>query len=67
MNSGNANPENTNPSCDRGEELVEIQRQRILMAAPFNVILRGKDEKILNEAALDVFMTTREREELLSR
>jgi len=46
---------------------VEIQRVRRIMAAPFQVTLRGTDEKFLAEAALDVFLCARKIEELLSR
>lgn len=46
---------------------MEIQRVRRIMAAPFQVTLRGSDEKLLAEAALDVFLCARRIEELLSR
>ncbi|HAK95980.1 MAG TPA: hypothetical protein DCM87_13565 [Planctomycetes bacterium] len=46
---------------------MEIQRVRRIMAAPFQVTLRGADEKYLAEAALDAFLCARRIEELLSR
>ncbi len=46
---------------------VEIQRVTRIMAAPFQVTLRGTDAKYLGEAALDAFLCARKLEELLSR
>lgn len=48
-------------------ESREIIRRQMCMAAPFEVTLRGADERLLVEAARDVFFQARKVEELLSR